>query len=453
MDRIDILNRGEFVDRLVNLTEKISSNKKSTSFAINGSWGCGKSFVLDMYEKRIKSIQSEEFLSDKYFVIRYNCWKYDYYQEPLISIVSVLIEEINQNTKLWNDAKSKAVILGTLKAIGATLIAAANNHVANKTGIDFLSAYKAVKSSTDREVKKIKNDKIYDVLFSFNEALKTLQKLIDEICERTPIIFIVDELDRCLPEYAIKVLERLHHLTDNKKNIISIISVDRCNLEQSISKIMGVKEPNKYLKKFIQFELSIDNGLVSEKFFEKHSDYISLFEKNSIQYDDSIEEIITEIFKGIDVRNQEQLVEKAMIIHKMLFEERKDYSFLCVELLSIVLMHYQKSNWFSNWFNKLNGSSYTEEKPPFCEFFDEKFEKIAVYDTIMPYGVTKNCFSITIGNSLYSAIAYIWYMAFFEKQSINKLVIDKKTGKEIRERINGNIKDLIGFNEMLNLIR
>ena len=70
MVKLDILNRKKFVDTLVTLTENISSNKRSTSFAINGVWGCGKSFVLDMYEEQLNEIQSEETATDKYFVIR-----------------------------------------------------------------------------------------------------------------------------------------------------------------------------------------------------------------------------------------------------------------------------------------------------------------------------------------------------------------------------------------------
>ena len=50
MDKLDILNREEFVEKLINLTENISANKTSTSFAIDGVWGCGKSFVLDMFD-------------------------------------------------------------------------------------------------------------------------------------------------------------------------------------------------------------------------------------------------------------------------------------------------------------------------------------------------------------------------------------------------------------------
>ena len=78
MDKLDILNRDEFVEQLVRLVENISENKTSTCFAINGAWGSGKSFVLDMFEEKLSVIQSEETFNEKYFIVRYNCWKYDY---------------------------------------------------------------------------------------------------------------------------------------------------------------------------------------------------------------------------------------------------------------------------------------------------------------------------------------------------------------------------------------
>ena len=72
MDKLDILNREEFVQQLLRFVDNVSSNKTSTCFAINGPWGCGKSFVLDMFEEQLGLIQSEETYTDKYFVIRYN---------------------------------------------------------------------------------------------------------------------------------------------------------------------------------------------------------------------------------------------------------------------------------------------------------------------------------------------------------------------------------------------
>ena len=43
MDKLDMLDRGSFVEQVINLIENISDNRVSTCFAKNGTWGTGKS--------------------------------------------------------------------------------------------------------------------------------------------------------------------------------------------------------------------------------------------------------------------------------------------------------------------------------------------------------------------------------------------------------------------------
>ena len=145
MSKLDILNRGEFVNQLVKLVENISENNATTCFAINGIWGSGKSFVMDMFEEKLSQIQSEETNADKYFIIRYNSWKYDYYEEPLVAIVAILMAQIEEKTKLFPDSQEKREILGMLKATGIALLSIANAAIKDKTGLDIYGAYKTVK--------------------------------------------------------------------------------------------------------------------------------------------------------------------------------------------------------------------------------------------------------------------------------------------------------------------
>ena len=111
MNKLDILNRYDFVCSLINLVENISVENSSVTFALDGKWGSGKSFVLDMFEEELSRIQSEETATDKYFIIRYNCWKNDYYQEPLIAIVSSIVSSIEEKTKLFPDTEENREII------------------------------------------------------------------------------------------------------------------------------------------------------------------------------------------------------------------------------------------------------------------------------------------------------------------------------------------------------
>ena len=73
----------------------------------------------------------------------------------------------------------------------------------------FSVSLKGAASGTDKYIK----DHAYDDYFSLNEAMSKLVKLIYDLSDSYTVVFIVDELDRCIPEYGIKVLERLHHIS------------------------------------------------------------------------------------------------------------------------------------------------------------------------------------------------------------------------------------------------
>ena len=453
MEKIDILSRAEFVNRLVTLTENVSNAKTNASFAINGAWGSGKSFVLDMYEERLNEIQFEQTATDKYFVIRYNCWKYDYYEEPLVAIVAAIIEIINEKTKIWNDETKKVRFLGVLKTVGATLFSLVNGGIKDKTGIDAKALCETLNTNIKAEEEKVVQSHKYDVYFSFNQALIRLQQLIAEISEEKTVVFIVDELDRCLPEYSIKVLERLHHLAENLTNILTVISIDKIQLEQSISKIFGFKDSGKYLEKFIQFEIELDNGIVSDRIIEKYPEYTNLFDKNLCMFQDSVEEFIQVIFTGIGIRRQEHLFKKAKTIHQLLFTEAKDYSFMCMELLLIVLVceygHSAQGIENSVIENSFKESFLiSETEPKFAEYLDEKFQDVNFAHPFNNYS-TAAIYLLPKQPSLYAMILFYWY--WLHKES-DAFVI--RCGKnETYMHVGDYITELKTFLQTIELIK
>ena len=454
MEKVDILNRGEFIDQLLRLMEHISSNKASTCFAINGTWGCGKSFVLDLFQEQLEQIQSEETFTDKYFVVRYNSWKFDYYEEPLVAIVSTMIAAIEEKTKLFPDSKEKREILGMLKATGVALLSIANDAVKEKTGLDFQKAYSIVKSGEKEGAEAYAKAHDYDVYFGFNRMIAKLTELLEEISKDYTIVFIVDELDRCIPEYAVKVLERLHHLTENQSNIITVIAVDKPQLTASVKQLFGFEQPERYLEKFINFEIKLDNGSVSELITEKYADYIALFDKDVFQFDDSVEECLQAIFKDIDIRTQEQLVKKATIAHKLLCAEKRDYSFMCMELLIAVMICVHKyQGLFDN--ASFDGSSFdrvftTDRRgnlPAFAEFFKEKFELISFGQShSFPDETPK--YVLPAKPTLYGALLFTWCWMHSKRS-----VAFQHTTGDAYTPISDNHKDLLKFAEMINLMQ
>ena len=454
MDKLDILNRKEFVDQLVNLVNNILVKKSSTSFALNGEWGSGKTFVLDMFQQELEQIQEQETGTNRFFVIRYDCWKYDYYEEPLVAIVSTMITMIQKKIYLFEDSKEKREILGMLKAVGTTLFSIGSDALKEKIGIDVCKAVETIRKGAEDGTAAFEKEQSYDIYFIFNQAMGRLAELLKKITNKYTVIFLVDELDRCMPEYAIKVLERLHHLTEENTNIITIISFDKKQLMTSIKQIFGYEEDSKYLEKFIQFEIKMDYGKVSEKITEKYEEYVSLFDPDIFPFEESIEECLQAIFQEIDIRTQEQIFKKAMIAHKLLYTEKKDYSFMCMELLLIVLICVYKDNPnFSDYyidatdFNNIFVSRWTITQPAFAKFFQAKFAKINYTYRSHFSNEPQSCY-ISEKNSLYGAILYTWYWM----HAMNRSIVFRYEENIICEPILKNHKELKKFVETIQMI-
>ena len=455
MTKIDILNRDKFVDDLLRIMENISDNKVSTCFALNGAWGSGKSFVLDMFEEKLGQIQSEETSTDKYFIIRYNSWQYDYYEEPLVAIVATMISAIEEKTKLFPDCKEKREILGMLKAAGVSLLSLGNAVVKEKTGMDFQKAYETVLKGEKDGAEAYEKIHEYDVYFGFNKVMDKLIALLQELAEKYTVVIIVDELDRCLPEYAIKILERLHHLTENNNNTIMIIAIDKTQLMSSVKQIFGFDSPEKYLEKFFNFEIKLDYGIPSEKIVEKYAEYIDLFDKEIFPFDDSIEECLQNIFRKIDIRSQEQIIKKVMLTHKLLYLDKKDYSFMCMELiLAVMLFIYnddatllEKTVDMHNW-ESVFTSSKGKNKPAFSTFFKGKFEQIS-FNTRRNFEDEPRSYILPEKGSLYGAIIFTWY--WMHEQNENTVV--QHTKGDSYEVIVHNHEELRKFVETINMMR
>lgn len=335
----DVLNRDPFVQQIVELTKILSENRKNSCFAIEGEWGSGKSFVLEMIQECLKVEQSEITGTDLFFVVRYDCWKYDYYEEPIVAIISVLKEQIEKYISVLSDETKKQMLAFVKNAITQIAVEA----IKSKTGVNF-----------DDIIKTPEDDgKIYDQYFGFQNVVKKVQGQIGEISKDQTVVIIVDELDRCLPSYAIKVLERIHHIFNELENVVVIIAMEKKQIENSLHQIYGDEmNVDRYLKKIISFSFQLDNGSANN-FTEKYASFVEMF---SLQEQVELEKFLKEITHGIDIRTQEKIFEKAENIHRLITDQDKmDTAILAFEILVLCLKE-KMSTVSMNWI--VDTSSY-----------------------------------------------------------------------------------------------
>lgn len=337
---IDLLNRQTIVDQMIHLLDILSDSRSSCTFALNGKWGSGKTFVLNMLEQQLREYQDGE----KYIVFHYNCWQYDYYEEPLVAIIAAMLDSLDEQTKLFSP-DTRESLRKKMAAARPILKNIAISFAKNKLGLDpteiFTLADETI-STTEQAREKIEDEHAYDQYYAFKEVIRSAKAELEKLAATQMVVIVVDELDRCLPSYAIKVLERLHHLFYGLENVSVLLAVDKLQLDTTVKQIFGENtNVTTYLKKFINFELTLDVGQIEGSFTERYADYIALFDETLLETTFSIDKFFAALFSDIEIREQERLMDRIKTVHQMLFpQEKKDYSFMCFELLWLVFAEF-----------------------------------------------------------------------------------------------------------------
>lgn len=355
---IDFLNRDYEVDQIIGIINLISKSGKGCTFSINGEWGIGKSFFLDLLEEK---------LSPEYTVIRYNCWKNDYYKEPLEAILMVVAENINRliNRNHEKIGRQMAVnYFDCAKYIGQALSE-------QKTGINF----KKVKNLLYKD-----NITYDDSMPLISNLLNAISKYLDELTKEYKIIIMVDELDRCIPEYAIKVLERLHHIFENK-NIIVVLAVDKDQLERTVKNIFGENtKVDNYLKKFISFQTELTKGIFDVSNDNFRLDYISKFSLDIFFAE--FKDYLKIISNAINIRELNQIIDKATIIHSFSSYDNTcpDLCYAAFEITAILFLNYFNISRFMTIFSYTENSQndYSEAILNFKKNLEDKLSVINI---------------------------------------------------------------------------
>lgn len=239
--KYDKLNRRPCANTFCSLVKMYSSS--GCVIALNGEWGTGKTTFIKMLMQMLKNEGGHPLF--------FNAWENDYVSDPLIALLAEL-KDLNAQSSKWKD-----VIANGGKILASIATSAAKAAIKNKLGIDS----DVISTGIDEVGKLLKND-IEDYSkqkTTFAEFRKYLQEYIaDNTTEVAPVIFFVDELDRCSPKFAVLVLERIKHLFDIP-NLIFVLSINKKQLGYAIQGYFGSSniDADNYLRRFIDIEYSL----------------------------------------------------------------------------------------------------------------------------------------------------------------------------------------------------
>lgn len=229
----DLLSRQDIAARLTNL---IAYQEPPLTISLHGQWGTGKTFLLRRWQKALEN--------DGFQAIYFNAWEDDFSNDPLLSI-------IGQLSDYFRDGTMKTLALKVAKYAVPMI-------VENLLGV----AKATVGLTLKVDQKEDREHPLLDAYLEQKETkdhLKThLAKLSKHVAEQTnhPLVFIVDELDRCRPTFAIELLERVKHIFD-VPNLVFVFGLNRDELCKSLASVYGDIKTDVYLRRFFDFEFNL----------------------------------------------------------------------------------------------------------------------------------------------------------------------------------------------------
>lgn len=248
----DLLDLRPFAERLQSYIEvEHQFVDGSLVVALSSKFGSGKTTFFNMWKADLESRPKEQ---KPPMVISLNAWESDYYGDPLFAIISGLVDRLQKNGKPVNS------IVEAAKDIGWFTTAIGGQIVRKMTGIDPVAAGDiAEKKKAKKDGAKQVPEDTFSVYEGRKAAMSKLRKAVQEfVASSEPkVLFLVDELDRCRPDYAISYLETIKHIFDIK-GAVFILAADRQQLENSAKTAFG---PNldfeEYYRKFVHREVTL----------------------------------------------------------------------------------------------------------------------------------------------------------------------------------------------------
>nr|VFJ64084.1 MAG: KAP family P-loop domain-containing protein [Candidatus Kentron sp. DK] len=250
----DLLELREFADRLGRFiaTER-DYVEDGLVLALTSKFGSGKTTFLAMWKASLEGTEDE---TGRPLLISLNAWESDYYDAPLFALVSALVERLKTKGR-----SSKADTLKeTAKNVGWSLMAAGNQIARKTTGVDVPAAVgHAARKKAEREDPIRVHPDAFSLYEHRKAAMQSLRDAIREIVADSEhgVWFLVDELDRCRPDYAIAYLETIKHIFDIK-GAVFLLAADRRQLENSARAAFGPDlDFEEYYRKFVHREITL----------------------------------------------------------------------------------------------------------------------------------------------------------------------------------------------------
>lgn len=201
--------------------------------------------------------------------IYFNAWESDFADDPLVAFMGAIEADLSAEPagesppnarKRWESTKTAARVIVQHGAPIALRLA-----TQGLVTPEMLAGLGGVADEVSKGAGDLARKLVEDRIKADEQqrvALKNFRKQLEEFAatlasardRKAPVVFFVDELDRCRPLYAIELLERMNHLF-SVSGLMFILAIDRQQLGHSLRAQYGSgMDAQEYLRRFIDVD-------------------------------------------------------------------------------------------------------------------------------------------------------------------------------------------------------
>jgi predicted KAP-like P-loop ATPase len=232
-----LFGRGVLVQRIIEVLQQIRQQGQSTTIGLIGTWGSGKTTVLQGLVKQITSSPSttKPVLAEQWSVAQFNPWLYS----DVVGLHSGFFAELRSSLpkgKQWKETRTNIASLGKKLAPLSAL-----------TGLVGVSSEQAVSSLIEQ------------ITVSTTEQHRRVSKELEKLDR--PVLMVIDDLDRLSAEELLQVF-KLVRLVGRLPNVYYLLSYDEQTVVDLLGKtdLVSAKDDRRaldYLEKIVQIRLDM----------------------------------------------------------------------------------------------------------------------------------------------------------------------------------------------------
>ncbi|WP_299874042.1 P-loop NTPase fold protein [uncultured Sulfitobacter sp.] len=259
----DLLGYRERGDAFTSLVTSIEDHR---TISIEAGYGRGKTFFRERWAKQLKA--SGE------CVVEIDARLSDHSGGPVITFLGALLNHVPKNdAEKWRSAVDvgKKIAVGGAKIISKAVLREGAEELFDQMSPADGDAgvFEEIAKAAGEDLSKAAGDAIARQLsaektrLELNEHLKVLHAQITAERDTDRIIVLIDELDRCHPDYAIALLEAMKLVFD-QDGFVFMLMVNREYLENiAARRFGGAVEGEFYIEKFVDLRLKLEADAAS----------------------------------------------------------------------------------------------------------------------------------------------------------------------------------------------